>query len=57
MTLEKSDAGQQDKAGASRRIELEATGYAHDAHAALEAAIEHAERLRRHKRQKTIVER
>jgi len=32
-------------------MELEATGFAHDAHAALDAAIEHAEkRLRRHKR-------
>ena len=35
----------------SRRMELEATGYAHNAHAALDAAIGHAEkRLRRHKR-------
>ena len=32
-------------------MELEATGHARDAHAALDAAIEHAEkRLRRHKR-------
>ena len=32
-------------------MELEATGYAQNAHAALDAAIEHAEkRLRRHKR-------
>ena len=53
VTLEKSDAGFRVKTrvALSRRIELEATGYAHDAHAALEAAIEHAEkRLRRHKR-------
>ena len=34
----------------SRRMELEATGRAVDAHAALDAAIEHAEKTRRHKR-------
>ena len=35
----------------SRRMELESTGRAADAHAALDAAMEHAEkRLRRHKR-------
>ena len=53
VTLEKSDAGFRVKTrvALSRRTELEATGYAHDAHAALEAAMEHAEkRLRRHKR-------
>lgn len=53
VTLEKSDAGFRVKTrvALSRRIELEATGVAHDAHAALDAAIEHAEkRLRRHKR-------
>ena len=53
VTLEKSDSGFRVKTrvALSRRMELEATGFAHDAHAALEAAIEHAEkRLRRHKR-------
>jgi len=53
VTLEKADSGFRVKTrvALSRRIELEATGFAHDAHAALEAAIEHAEkRLRRHKR-------
>ena len=53
VTLEKADSGFRVKTrvALSRRMELEATGYAHDAHAALEAAIEHAEkRLRRHKR-------
>lgn len=53
VTLEKADSGFRVKTrvALSRRIELEATGVAHDAHAALEAAIEHAEkRLRRHKR-------
>jgi len=53
VTLEKSDSGFKVKTrvALSRRIELEATGFAHDAHAALDAAIEHAEkRLRRHKR-------
>ena len=53
VTLEKADSGFRVKTrvALSRRIELEATGFAHDAHAALEAAIDHAEkRLRRHKR-------
>ena len=53
VTLEKADSGFRVKTrvALSRRMELEATGFAHDAHAALEAAIEHAEkRLRRHKR-------
>ncbi|HBD51275.1 MAG TPA: ribosome-associated translation inhibitor RaiA, partial [Alphaproteobacteria bacterium] len=53
VTLEKADSGFRVKTrvALSRRIELEATGFAHEAHAALDAAIEHAEkRLRRHKR-------
>ena len=53
VTLEKYDFGFQVKARVvlSRRIELEATGCAPDAYAALETAVEHAEkRLRRHKR-------
>ena len=53
VTLEKADSGFRVKTrvALSRRMELEATGFAQDAHAALEAAIEHAEkRLRRHKR-------
>ena len=53
VTLEKADSGFRVKTrvALSRRIELEATGFAQDAHAALEAAMEHAEkRLRRHKR-------
>ncbi|MGC6452793.1 MAG: ribosome hibernation-promoting factor, HPF/YfiA family [Candidatus Puniceispirillaceae bacterium] len=53
VTLEKADSGFRVKTrvALSRRIELEATGFAQDAHMALEAAIEHAEkRLRRHKR-------
>ena len=53
VTLEKADSGFRVKTrvALSRRMELEATGFAYDAHAALEAAIEHAEkRLRRHKR-------
>ena len=53
VTLEKADSGFRVKTrvALSRRIELEATGFANDAHAALEAAMEHAEkRLRRHKR-------
>ena len=53
VTLEKADAGFRVKTrvALSRRMELEATGYAQNAHAALDAAIEHAEkRLRRHKR-------
>ena len=42
VTLEKADAGFRVKTrvALSRRIELEATGYAHNAHAALDAAIE-----------------
>ena len=53
VTLEKADSGftVRTRVALSRRIELESTGRAFDAHAALEAAIEHAEkRLRRHKR-------
>ena len=53
VTLEKADSGFRVKTrvALSRRIELEATGFAHEAHAALDAAIERAEkRLRRHKR-------
>lgn len=53
VTLEKADSGFTVKTRVmlSRRMELEATGRAADAHAALDAAIEHAEkRLRRHKR-------
>ena len=53
VTLEKADSGFRVKTrvALSRRMELEASGYAHDAHAALDAALEHAEkRLRRHKR-------
>ena len=53
VTLEKADSGFRVKTrvALSRRMELEATGFAHEAHAALDAAIEHAEkRLRRHKR-------
>jgi ribosomal subunit interface protein len=53
VTLEKADSGFRVKTrvALSRRMELEAKGFAHDAHAALDAAIEHAEkRLRRHKR-------
>lgn len=53
VTLEKADAGftVKTRVALSRRMELEATGRALDAHAALDAAIEHAEkRLRRHKR-------
>lgn len=53
VTLEKAHTGFRVKTrvALSRRIELEATGYAQEAHAALDAAIEHAEkRLRRHKR-------
>ena len=53
VTLEKGDSGftVKTRVSLSRRIELEATGRAPDAHAALDAAIEHAEkRLRRHKR-------
>jgi len=53
VTLEKADSGftVRTRVALSRRMELESTGRAFDAHAALEAAIEHAEkRLRRHKR-------
>ncbi len=53
VTLEKADSGftVKTRVALSRRMELEATGRAVDAHAALDAAIEHAEkRLRRHKR-------
>ena len=53
VTLEKGDSGftVKTRVALSRRIELESTGRAPDAHAALDAAIEHAEkRLRRHKR-------
>ncbi|MDA9930021.1 ribosome-associated translation inhibitor RaiA [Alphaproteobacteria bacterium] len=53
VTLEKAESGFRVKTrvALSRRTELEATGYAMDAHAALDAALEHAEkRLRRHKR-------
>ncbi len=53
VTLEKGDAGftVKTRVALSRRMELESTGRAPNAHAALDAAIEHAEkRLRRHKR-------
>ena len=53
VTLEKADSGftVRTRVALSRRMELESTGRASDAHAALDAAIEHAEkRLRRHKR-------
>ena len=53
VTLEKADSGftVKTRVALSRRMELEATGRAPDAHSALDAAIEHAEkRLRRHKR-------
>ena len=53
ITLEKAESGFTVRArvALSRRIELEATGQAGDAHMALDAAITHAEkRLRRHKR-------
>lgn len=53
ITLEKAESGFTVKArvALSRRIELEATGQAGDAHTALDAAMTHAEkRLRRHKR-------
>ena len=52
VTLEKADSGftVKTRVALSRRMELESTGRASDAHAALDAAIEHAEkRLRRHK--------
>ena len=53
ITLEKAESGFTVRArvALSRRIELEATGQAGDAHKALDAAMTHAEkRLRRHKR-------
>ena len=53
VTLEKDVDGftVRTRVNLTRRMELEATGSARDAHAALDAAIEHAEkRLRRHKR-------
>ena len=53
VTLEKADSGftVKTRVALSRRMELESTGRASDAHAALDAAMEHAEkRLRRHKR-------
>ena len=53
VTLEKADSGftVKTRVALSQRMELESTGRAPDAHAALDAAIEHAEkRLRRHKR-------
>ena len=53
VTLEKADEGftVRTRVNLTRRMELESTGHAREAHAALDAAIEHAEkRLRRHKR-------
>ena len=53
VTLAKSDAGFEVKIriNLTKRIEVESSGYARDAHAALDSAAEHAEkRLRRHKR-------
>jgi len=53
VTLEKAEEGFKvnTRVNLTNRMELESTGHARDAHAALEAAIEHAEkRLRRHKR-------
>ena len=53
VTLEKADEGftVRTRVNLTRRMELESTGQAREAHAALDAAIEHAEkRLRRHKR-------
>ena len=53
VTLEKSEGGfdVRIRMNLTRRIELEASGFARDAHAALEDAGQHAEkRLRRHKR-------
>ncbi|CAI8365546.1 MAG: Ribosome hibernation promotion factor [Rhodospirillaceae bacterium] len=53
VTLEKTDGGfyVRIRMNLTRRIELEASGFARDAHAALEDAGQHAEkRLRRHKR-------
>ena len=61
VTLEKADSGftVKTRVALTRRTELESTGRSADAHAALDAAIEHAEkRLRRHKRRlKTIARR
>ena len=53
VTLEKTDGGfyVRIRMNLTRRIELEASGFARDAHTALEDAGQHAEkRLRRHKR-------
>lgn len=53
VTLEKAEEGFKvnTRVNLTNRMELESTGHARDAHAALDAAIEHAEkRLRRHKR-------
>ena len=53
VTLEKADSGftVKTRVALSKRLELESTGRAFDAHAALDAALEHAEkRLRRRKR-------
>ena len=53
VTLAKSDGGFEVniRINLTKRIELESSGYARDAHAALDSAAEHAEkRLRRHKR-------
>ncbi len=53
VTLEKKEGGfsVRIRMNLTKRIELEAGGFAYDAHAALEAAGHHAEkRLRRHKR-------
>ena len=53
VTLEKTDGGfyVRIRMNLTRRIELEASGFAREAHAALEDAGQHAEkRLRRHKR-------
>ena len=50
VTLEKADSGftVKTRVALSRRMELESTGRAADAHAALDAAIEHAEKRLRH---------
>ena len=53
VTLAKSESGFEVKIriNLTKRIELESSGYARDAHAALDSSAEHAEkRLRRHKR-------
>ena len=46
VTLEKADSGftVKTRVALSRRMELESTGRAADAHAALDAAMEHAEK-------------